>query len=92
MTTENKKKKTLINFRKASSLLLKVTEMVENDHYCIDVMQQNLAIIGLLRSAHEMLMENHLNTCFKTAMSSTDEKKKKKMAEEILRVTSLYNK
>ena len=43
------KKKILINFKKANSHLSKVTSMVEQDHYCIDVMQQNLAIIGLLQ-------------------------------------------
>ncbi|MFA5392397.1 MAG: metal-sensing transcriptional repressor [Candidatus Paceibacterota bacterium] len=92
MPTENKKKKTLINFKKASSLLSRVTIMVEKDHYCINVMQQNLAIIGLLRSAHEMLMANHLNTCFKSAMVTKNEKKKKQMIEEILKVINLYNK
>lgn len=92
MITKNKKKKTLINFKKASSLLLKIMGMVEKDHYCIDVMQQNLAVIGLLRSAHEMLMANHLNTCFKSAMATKNEKKKKRMIEEILKVINLYNK
>lgn len=90
MTKE--KKKILINFKKASTLLSKVTTMVEKDNYCIDVMQQNLAVIGLLRSAHEMIMANHLNTCFKSAMSTKNEKRKKKMTEEILKVTNLYNK
>jgi len=92
MIAENKKKKILINFKKASSLLSKITNMVEKDYYCIDVMQQNLAIIGLLRSAHEMLMANHLNTCFRSAMASKNERKKKQMTEEILKVTNLYNK
>lgn len=86
------KKKTLINFKKAQSLLTKINKMVETDQYCIDIMQQNLAVIGLLRSAHQMLMENHLNTCFKTAMSSKNENKKNIMIKEILKVTNLFNK
>jgi DNA-binding FrmR family transcriptional regulator len=92
MLTRDKKKKINIGFKKASSLLSKITEMIEKDCYCIDVMQQNLAAIGLLRSAHELLMENHLNTCFRSAMTSKNEKKKQKMTEEILKVTKLYNK
>ncbi len=92
MNTKSKKKKTIIGFKKASSLLARIINMVEEDHYCIDVMQQNLAVIGLLRSAHEMLMANHLNTCFKSAMATKNEKKKKQMTEEILKVTNLYNK
>jgi DNA-binding FrmR family transcriptional regulator len=67
-------------------------EMTENDVYCIDIMQQNLAVIGLLKSAHEKLMKDHLNTCFKSAIDSKSEQKKKKMIEEILKVTKLYNK
>ncbi len=86
------KQNTLINFRKASSLLSKIIGMVQNGQYCIDIMQQNLAVIGLLRSAHEMLMKNHLNTCFKKAMTTKNEKKKKQMTEEILKVTKLFNK
>jgi DNA-binding FrmR family transcriptional regulator len=85
------KKKTLINFKKAQSHLNKIIEMTENDVYCIDIMQQNLAVIGLLKSAHQMLMEGHLNCCFKDAMASKNEKRKKEMAQEILRVTKIFN-
>ena len=55
-------------------------------------MQQNLAVIGLLKSAHQMLMENHLKTCFSEAIKSGDEKRKEEMTKEILRVTKLLNK
>lgn len=90
MTT--KKENTLINFKKAQSLISKIIKMVEANEYCINIMQQNLAVIGLLKSAHQMLMENHLNTCFKTAMGTKNEKRKKAMIQEILKVTKLFNK
>ena len=86
------KEKTLINFKKAKSLISKIIKMVETNEYCIDIMQQNLAVIGLLKSAHQMLMENHLNTCFKTAMATKNEKRKQEMTQEILKVTKLLNK
>lgn len=86
------KRKILINFKKANSLTAKILDMVENDEYCIDIMQQNLATIGLLKSAHQMLMEKHLNSCFKKAMASKNEKKKQEMTEEILKVAKLFNK
>jgi len=86
------KQKTLINFKKAKSHLEKIIKMVEGDSYCIDIMQQNLAVIGLLKSAHQMLMEGHLNTCFKKAVESKNEKRKQEMIQEILRVTKLFNK
>lgn len=86
------KEKTLINFKKAHSHIESIIKMIEEDKYCIDVMQQNLAVLGLLRSAHQMLMENHLNTCFKKAMATKNEKRKKEMIQEILRVTKLFHK
>ncbi len=86
------KQKTLINFKKAQSLMVKIIKMTEDNEYCIDIMQQNLAVIGLLKSAHQMLMEGHLNTCFKRAMGTKNEKRKKEMIQEILKVTKLSNK
>lgn len=86
------KEKTLVNFKKAQSLIAKIIQMTAEDEYCIDIMQQNLAVLGLLKSAHQMLMENHLNTCFKSAVASKNEKKKRAMVEEILKVTKLFNK
>jgi len=83
--------KTLTSYKKAKSLLEKIITMMENGEYCIDIMQQNLAVIGLLKSAHQQLMESHLNSCFKQAMSTNNQKRKDQMIEEILRVSKLVN-
>ena len=88
----NQKNKTLVNFKKAQTLMGKIIEMIERKEYCIDIMQQNLAAIGLLKSAHQMLMEGHLNTCFKKAMQTNNEKRKQGMIQEILKVSKLANK
>lgn len=92
MKNNNQKEKTLISYKKAYSLLSKIIKMMEEGKYCIDIMQQNLAVIGLLKSAHQDLMENHLNTCFKRAVESKNQKREKEMIEEILKVTKLFNK
>ena len=89
---EQKHQKTMINFKKARSHLDKVIKMTEDGKYCIDIMQQNLAVIGLLKSAHQMLMEGHLNSCFKSAMATNNEKRKQEMIEEILKVTKISGK
>jgi len=86
------KKENLISFKKAQSHLGQIIRMLEEGKYCIDIMQQNLAVIGLLKSAHQRLMEGHLNSCFKNAMASKNEKRKQAMINEILKVTKLSNK
>lgn len=88
----NANSKTVTSYKKAKSLLEKIIQMMENGEYCIDIMQQNLAVIGLLKSAHQQLMESHLNSCFKHAMGTNNQKRKDEMIEEILKVSSLANK
>ena len=82
----------MVSFKKAKSLLDTIIKMVESDEYCINIMQQNLAAIGLLRSAHQDLMQNHLNSCFRSAMESSSPAKKQKMIKEIQSVIKLYQK
>lgn len=89
---DHKHEKTLTNFKKARTHIDRVIKMIEDGEYCINVMQQNLAVIGLLKSAHQMLMEGHLNTCFKNAMKTSNEKRKQEMIEEILKVSKWANK
>lgn len=86
------KEKSLVNFKKARSHIEKIVKMIEKDEYCIDIMQQNLAVIGLLKSAHQMLMEGHLNSCFMKAMETNNAKRKKEMIYEILKVSKIANK
>jgi len=86
------KEKALINFKKAGTLLERIVKMTEKNEYCIDIMQQNMAIIGMLKSSHQLLMENHLKTCFRNSLNSSSKKLKDQMTEEILKVTKLANK
>ena len=86
------KEKALTAFKKAQGLLNKIVSMTEENKYCVDIMQQNLAVIGLLKSAHQILMENHLNSCFKNAVVSKNSKKQQDMINEILTVAKLLNK
>lgn len=82
---------TLINFKKARSHIDKIVAMIEEGEYCIDIMQQNLAVLGLLKSAQQQLMEGHLNSCFKNAMGTSNEKRKETMIQEILKVSKFVN-
>lgn len=86
------KKKVLISYKKAQTLMSKMIQMLENDDYCIDIMHQNLATMGLLKAAHQTLMENHLDTCFNNAMKSDNAKLRKEMIEEIKKVSKYASK
>lgn len=81
------KAKAVIAFKKVRSLMDKVIKMSEQNVYCVDIMQQNLAAIGLLKSAHQSLLEGYLHSCFRSAMNSSNPKKKNEMIEEIIKVS-----
>lgn len=91
MDHHRNREKVLLNYKKAKSLLERLIGMTERGEYCVDIMTQNLAVAGLLRSAQEMLMEDHLNSCFRGAMETGSPKKKQAMIDEILTVTKLNN-
>lgn len=75
--------------KKANSHLDRVIKMVEEKKYCIEILQQNLAVIGLLKSANNKLLQRHLNSCFVSAMRGTNEKRKQEMINEILSINRL---
>jgi len=82
----DKTKEILIALKKAHTHLGNVIQMVEDKKYCVDILQQNLAVVGLLRSANGKLFERHVNSCFVAAMKGTNEQKKRKMIDEILAI------
>lgn len=84
-------KKITVTLKKASTHLKRVIEMLERGEYCIDILQQNLAVIGLLRSANKEILGRHLQSCFAQAMKGTNETRKKEMIEEILHINKLSN-
>ena len=64
----------------------KIISMIENEQYCIKVIQQNLAVIWLLKSTNIQLLEDHLWCCFIDAVKSNDKKRQAEMIEEILTI------
>jgi DNA-binding FrmR family transcriptional regulator len=89
--TKADKQDAVLALKKAKTLIETMLSMLEKGEYCVDIMQQNLAAIGLLRSAHTKLMGNHLHTCFMHGMNSNNPKRKEEMIDEIAKVMSMGN-
>lgn len=53
----------------AQGQLAAVLRMMDEDRYCIDVSNQILAVTSLLRKANTLLLQDHMNTCVKDAIS-----------------------
>lgn len=90
--TSEAKKNTTIALKKAQTSINGIIKMIEEDKYCIDIMQQILSVNGLLKSASNKILENHLNTCFSEGMKSPSKKIKDKLVSEVVEVINLGNK
>jgi len=84
-------KKILISLKKAQSHLGNVIKMLEDKKYCVDILQQNLAVMGLLKAANNQILARHLRSCFATALSGKDKKKKERMIEEVVQINKIIN-
>ena len=73
----------LISLKKARTSLNNIIEMVESDKYCIDIIQQNLSVIWLLKSANVKLLEWHLSCCFVSAAKNNNQDRLNEMIQEI---------
>lgn len=63
-----------------------VKKMIKDDKYCIDIIQQNKAVIAAIEKVNEMVLENHLNTCVTEAIKGRDIKEREKKIKELLEI------
>lgn len=61
--------------------LNKIVEMVENDRYCIDILQQSLAVKNALKAVDQLILERHLKRCVADAVKGTPDQKEKSIKE-----------
>ena len=66
-----------------------IWEMVNNDTYCIDVINQTSAVKQALSNVEDILLEEHLNHC---VVNQIQKGQTKKATEEILKVYRLKRK
>ena len=82
------KQKSKNQFKKAIGMLNKVVKMIEEDLYCMDVLQQSLAVNGIIKAANKTILENHLNFCFRKGMQTKNQKTQDQLIDEVLRIVN----
>lgn len=61
-------------------------KMVEDDRYCIDISNQLMASIGILKNINKDVLDAHLKHCVTEAFNSSDHLDKKQKINEIINV------
>lgn len=62
----------------------RVIKMVDEDRYCIDILQQSTAVENALKQADQLILENHLRHCVKDAL--VNKTKAAEKVEEVIKV------
>lgn len=87
-----KRQKIVARLRSVAGHVRGVERMVDENTYCVDVMKQVLAIQKALDRVNAMLLEDHLEHCATTAISSADRAERERTIAELLEVFEMSSK
>lgn len=71
--------------KQATGTLQKVMNMIENDQYCPEIIQQIDSVIGLLNSTKKDLLTGHLGHCLQQKLLED----KEKTIKELIKIYNL---
>lgn len=60
-----------------------IERMIEEDAYCIDVIQQIQAVQAALNRINTMVLENHIHSCVITAVRGEDSVERERVLAEL---------
>lgn len=69
-----------------------IERMVEDDVYCIDVIQQIQAVQAALNKVSSLILDNHLRSCVTTAIQGDDPQERERVLKEVTSVFSVASK
>ena len=78
----------LAQINKAKGQLLRVEKMATDGRYCMDIIQQINALLGILKQANNAMLERHLHTCG-AKLASKDPKARERFIAEIMRACDI---
>lgn len=85
------KQKALARLKRLEGQVRGVAQMVENDRYCVDVLNQTAAIRAALKGVEKLVIADHTEHCIESAIRSgdkTDQRQKFKELVDIIGRTS----
>lgn len=62
----------LPNMRRIEGQLRGIAKMIEDEKYCIDILNQIKAVRNSLATVEGKILSTHLKSCVKDSLSSTD--------------------
>ena len=86
MMTDEVRRDVLLRLRKINGQVQGITRMVEDDRFCVDVLQQLTAVNSAVESVSKAVVRNYLERCVTDAINGGDPL----IYDELMRVVFKY--
>ena len=74
----------LTRLNKISGQVQGIKKMIEEERYCIDILNQTKAVTSALKKVELSILENHIHHCLKNAALSQDPEQISEKMDEIM--------
>ena len=76
--------KTINRLKRSEGQIRGIIKMLEDDRYCIDILNQMQAVKSALAKAESEILKDHAATCVETAIKSGDEETQREKVSELI--------
>lgn len=90
--TKERKKVVLSRLNRINGQINGLQKMVENERYCLDILQQISSIHEALRGVGKVIMKNYLEICATKAIQSKRKDKQEEIYKELMDIVYKYAK
>jgi len=63
-----------------------IAQMIENEHYCLDIITELKGIRRQLKDLQNGVLEDHIDRCLERAAGSSDPSEKSKLTAEVMKL------
>lgn len=77
---------TLKKLKTVQGQIAGLIKMVEDDRYCVDISNQLMASIGILKNVNRDVLDAHLKHCVTEAFASGEEMDRVQKVDEIIKI------
>lgn len=88
----NTKKAVSRRLASAAGHIKGIERMIEDDAYCIDVIQQIQAVQSALNKVSTLILDSHLHSCVTTAIQGDDPTERERVLKEVTSVFEMSSK
>jgi len=87
---DDAREKVLGRLRKVAGQVAGIQRMVEEDRYCVDVLNQVAAVEGALDRVGHLILASHVETCVASALQSGKPRERREKLDELLEVFARF--